>query len=119
MIIYSNELKIVYIIELTCSSEDNFAEAEERKIRRDKPLVVDIELGGIWKAKYFTVEVGVRGFYNNTVPRLCNALGFTKKMKTDMCNKTAEIGLKASYTIWLSRKNQQWSEQYELVQLSK
>jgi hypothetical protein len=61
------------MIELTCGNEENFEDQRARKLRRYEQLLVEIETAG-WKGDLFTVEVGCRGFYHDTLPRIYNYL---------------------------------------------
>ena len=67
VVVYSNTLKVVYLIELTCGDESNFESQRARKEARYQQLLADICATG-WKAQLFTVEVGCRGLHHNTLP---------------------------------------------------
>jgi len=114
VVIYSNKLKKVYLMELTCGNEQNFAAQEKRKLQRYKELVDQIENNG-WKCKLQTVEVGVRGIYNQSLQTFLNHLDVKMKDKKKACAKIAEISLRASYTIYLCRNNNVWTDDWELV----
>ena len=70
VVVYSKTLRQVIMIQLTCGNEENFVDQRARKlIRRYEQLLVEIERAG-WKGHLFTVEVGCRGFYHDTLPRI-------------------------------------------------
>jgi hypothetical protein len=60
IVIYSETLRRVILIELTCGNEENFEDQKARKHckqRRYEQLLVEIETAG-WNGDLFTVEVG-------------------------------------------------------------
>jgi hypothetical protein len=59
------------MIVLTCGNEENFEDQRAGKLKTYEQLLVDIETAG-WKGYLFTVEVGCRGFYHDTLPRIFN-----------------------------------------------
>ncbi|XP_063677760.1 sushi, von Willebrand factor type A, EGF and pentraxin domain-containing protein 1-like [Bolinopsis microptera] len=101
-------------MELTCGNEQNFADQEKRKMKRYQQLTEEIEANG-WACKLQTVEVGARGIYNYSLPTFMNHLNVNNKEKKKACMKIAEISLRASYTIYLSRNNTIWTDDWELV----
>ena len=60
-------------MELTCGSEQNFADQEKRKMKRYQQLTEEIEANG-WACKLQTVEVGARGIYNYSLQTFMNHL---------------------------------------------
>ena len=62
------------------------------------------------------VEVGCRGFYYETLPRVFNFLNIPRTKKKRALNKAAVVSLKGSYTIWLSRYNKTWSDNWQLAE---
>ncbi|XP_063675902.1 uncharacterized protein LOC134812422 [Bolinopsis microptera] len=115
VVIYSNTLRKVILIELTCGNEENFEDQRSRKEKRYEELMVEIETAG-WEGYLFTVEVGCRGFYHHTLPRIFNFLNITRAKKKRALNTTAVVSLKGSYTIWLSRYNKTWSDNWQLAE---
>ena len=113
-VVYSDTLKTVILIELTCGDESNFESQRARKDTRYQQLLADISAKG-WKARLFTVEVGCRGMYHHTLPHLFNFFDIPRHQKKKALNEVAVIALRCSYTIWLSRDNRIWSSNYELV----
>ncbi len=114
IVVYSDKLKIVFLLELTCGDESNFEDQRARKENRYNQLLADIDAAG-WSAKLFTFEVGCRGFYHHTLPHLFNFFELPRHQKKKALNEVAVIALRCSYTIWLSRDNRIWSSNYELV----
>ena len=86
-----------------------------RKLRIYEQLLVEIETAG-WEGDLFTVEVGCRGFCHETLPRIFNFLNIPRAKKKRALNKAAVVSLKGSYTIWLSRYNKTWSDNWQLAE---
>ena len=109
IVVYSDELKTVFLVELTCGDESNFEDQRARKESRYQQLLVEIESAG-WSTKLFTVEVGCRGLYHHTLPRLFNFFGIPRQLKKKALSEIAMIALRCSYTIWLARDNKIWTD---------
>ena len=60
IVLYSNTLIVVYLIELKCGDESNFEIQRARKEARYQQLGADI-CATRWEAQLFAVEVGCRG----------------------------------------------------------
>ena len=115
IVVWSDLLKEVILIELTCGDESNFSDQVVRKeARYNRELVPGIINSG-WKTKLFTVEVGCRGFWHHTVPSLFNYFGLAKKRKKQALEDAALTALRCSYTIWLARDNRKWSVCYDMT----
>ena len=115
IVVWSESLKEVILIELTVGDESNFSDQVARKeVRYNKALIPGITAGG-WRAALFTVEVGCRGFWHHTVPALLNHLGFPKRKKKQVLEEAALTALRCSYAIWLARNNRIWSINYYLI----
>ena len=112
--VYSIKYKICVMIELTVGDESNFEAQRMRKEIRYEQLLAQCESAG-WSTKLFTVEVGCRGLYHHTLPRLFNYFKIPRQRKRKALNDAAITALRCSYTIWLSRDNKVWSGNYELV----
>ena len=115
IVVYSDNIKSVILIELTCGDETNFEDQRARKEERYNGLLAEIEHAG-WSAKLFTIEIGCKGFYHDTAPRLFNFFAINRKTKKNALNEAALTALKASYTIWLSRNNKTWCETRNLTE---
>lgn len=115
IVVWSENLKEVILIELTCGDESNFSDQVVRKeARYNRELIPGIESNG-WKAKLFTVEIGCRGFWHHTVPALFNYFGLAKRKKKQALDEAALVALRCSYTIWLARDNRKWSICYDMA----
>ena len=118
VVIFSLKIKRVLIMELTCGNEENFSNQHQRKSEKYQELCHCVEKAG-WTCKLITVEVGCRGLYNDSLLQFYNAVGISPREKKKSSERAAEIALRASYTIYLSRTNKIWSDNWELVQVPK
>ena len=98
VVIFSNQLKKVMIMELTCGNEENFSDQKSYKTRKYQQLVHEIGMND-WSCKLLTVEMGCRGIYNDSLPAFYNSIGIKTREKKKACQKAAEVALRASYTI--------------------
>ncbi|XP_063683646.1 uncharacterized protein LOC134818144 [Bolinopsis microptera] len=115
IVVWSDSLREVVLIELTCGDESNFSDQVARKeARYNRELIPGIDGCG-WKALLFTVEIGCRGFWHHTVPALFNYFGLAKRTKNKALNEAALVALRCSYTIWLARDNKKWSTCYDIA----
>ena len=111
--IYSPSEKQGIIIELTVPAEENFAQANLRKKVKYEDLIQEGQDAG-WELKYFPVEVGSRGFTNNTLRTCFKFFGLTNKEIKKALDSVARTALRATYTLWLARNNKQFGS-WELV----
>ena len=91
IVLYSNTLIMVYLIELTCGDENNF----ESQRARYQQLLADV-CATWWKAQLFTVEVGCQGLYHHTVPHLLNFFNIPRHRKMKVLNEVEMIALRCS-----------------------
>ncbi|XP_072051487.1 uncharacterized protein [Amphiura filiformis] len=113
--VYSPSDKQGIIIELTVPAEENLAQANLRKKMNYEDLIQEGQEAG-WELKYFPVEVGSRGFTNNTL-RNCFSFkffGLTNKETKKALDTVARTALRAIYTLWLARNNRHFVN-WELV----
>ncbi len=114
IVVYSDAIKCAVLIELTCGNEENFEDQRYRKEKRYQLLMESVQDAG-WTGYLLTVEVGCRGFYHHTLPRVFNFFNLKRSRKKATLNTAAVVALKASYTIWLSRYNKIWCDNWELA----
>ena len=101
--IYLPSEKQRVIIELTVPTEENIVHANFRKKKlKYKYLIQEVQSAG-WELKYFPVEVGLRGFTNNTLHTCFKFFGLTNKETRKALDSVARTALRATYTLWLAR----------------
>ena len=89
--IYSTSEKKCVVIELTVPAEENLAQANNRKKCKYADLIHECQEAG-WDVRYFPVEVGSRGFTNQTLRACFKYLDLSNKeirLAIDEISKTA------------------------------
>ena len=112
--IYSTTEKKCVVIELTVPAEENFAQANSRKKCKYADLIHECQEAG-WEVKYFPVEVGSRGFTNQTLRSCFKYLDLSNKETRKAIDDISKTALRATYTIWLARSNKMFGS-WELVE---
>ena len=107
IVIWSNTAKIVLWAELTCPSEDNISDAQQRKAERYSDLAQQSREAG-WTVFDFTIEVAARGCVAPTFNRFLRIIGFSPKQVRSMVNSAATTVARGSYAIFLASKNKSW-----------
>ena len=102
LIVFSNSMKRIIIIELTCPCEENMESWHSIKLSKYLPLV-DVTRRSGWPVDLFAVEVGARGYCSRSVPLCLKKLGFTNKEAFLVSCQLGDTSMKASFCIWLSR----------------
>ena len=111
IIMWSDTLRLVVILELTVPAEVNVQAANTRKRSRYGGLSSEIQLttndeGVGWKVSVFPVEVTVRGFIARSVHTLLKTLGLPCKKR--LKNNLSKMAVRGSYVIWQNRDNVRW-----------
>uniref|UniRef100_A0A1A8S175 Reverse transcriptase domain-containing protein n=1 Tax=Nothobranchius rachovii TaxID=451742 RepID=A0A1A8S175_9TELE len=107
MVITSESIKQVVILELTVSWEDCIEETHERKRAKYAELSLECWNNG-WKVCCEPVEVGCRGFAGNSLLRTLKLLG-VRGLQLKKATKTIlEAAERASRWLWI-RRGDPWS----------
>ena len=107
IVIYSNSLRLVLLVELTCPCEERFQEAHSEKSLRYRDLVEEIKGNG-WDCLCFPVEVGARGYCSTYLKGCLRKLGLGKKRTNNALKEAGDTALRSSYWIWLAREQMKW-----------
>ena len=102
IVLWSQTVTTVLLIELTAPHEDRIDETHERKRLNYQELVEQCQAKG-WKAWCFPVEVGCRGFPAQSVWRTLGMLGITGRERKNIIKETGVQAEKASLWIWCKR----------------
>ena len=97
--IYSTSEKRCVVIELTVRAEENLGQANNRKKCKYADLIHECQEAG-WDVRYFPVEVGSRGFTNQTLRACFKYLDLSNKEIRLAIDEISKTALRA-YTIWL------------------
>ena len=105
--IFSNSLRKVILIELTCPCE-NMESWHCTKINKSSALKTIIESKG-WCVELFAVEVGARGYCSRSVLCCFKKLGLNNKLIRNTIKKLSKSSMECSFCIWLARNNKEWT----------
>ena len=106
--IFSNSLRKVILIELTCPCEENMESWHGTKINKYSALKTIIESKG-WCVELFAVEVGARGYCSKSVLCCFKKLGFNNALIRNSIRKLSKSFMECSFCIWLARNNKDWT----------
>jgi len=106
IVLWSKSSRQVILVELTVPWEARLEEAHERKLAKYQQLVADIQDKN-WRAWYFPVEVGCRGFVAQSFWRALGSLGLTGPGRRSLVGKVERQAEEASGWIWRKR-DEQW-----------
>ena len=108
IVIYSSILSVVIMIELTSPAEENIEKWRKEKSTKYNMVAEYIKDGGIWKPYVFTIEVGARGYVNNTINKTCRILGIDSKATASLIKDASRTAIRTSHFIWINRNNKVW-----------
>lgn len=105
LVLRSETLKKIVLLELTVPSEHNVSAAHERKTARYLALTRDLAVKG-WTVELVPFEVGSIGFLTRSYHAMTRLLGIGSKTLSTSISDTV---LRCSYWIFLSRGDQVWT----------
>ena len=107
--IFSNSLRMVFLIELTCPCEENMESWHSTKINNYLALKTVIESNG-WCVELFAVELGhATGYCSKPVLCCFKKLGFNNTCIRNTIKKLSKSSMECSFCIWLARNNEHWN----------
>ena len=106
--IFSNNLRKVILIELTCPCKENMESWHSTKISKYLPLKIIVDSNG-WCVELFTVEVGARGYCSKSFLCCVKKLGFKNTLIRNTIKKLSKSSMKCLFCIWLARNNKDWT----------
>ena len=107
IVIFSDSLRTVILIELTCPAEENIADARLRKSVKYTPLKKQI-MDNEWKCHLWTIEVGVRGLVAGSVRRCLRKLGFKNSDIRSLMRNVSVCVSRCSFAIYKSLRVTEW-----------
>ena len=107
IVIFSNKLKRVILIELNCPCEENMEAWHNAKVNKYMPLKIVTENNG-WNVDLFAVEVGARGYCSRSVLCCFKSLGLRNRTINTTIKQLSKCSMECSFCIWLAR-NKAWS----------
>ena len=117
IVVWSESLKKVYIIELTCPAEEGINNAAVRKQVRYDELKTSINSRTVWTATVITIEAGARGFVGFSMRRFLSSMGFKSRANSKLCNTISNVAAHCSYAIYLASSTVQWDRKKPLLSL--
>ena len=103
IILRSNSIRQLVIIELTVPWEDNLQEAHEYKAAKYADLVESVKAKG-WQVVYHPVEVGARGFPASSLRRLFIEAGLSSLRCKQAIRAISSSAEESSRWLWLRRE---------------
>ena len=98
IVIFSNSLKRVILIELTCPCEEDMESWHSIKLTKYSALVESILLNG-WCVDLFAIEVGARGCCSRSATTCLKRLGFGNKLAFSTAKTLGHKSMKSSLYI--------------------
>ena len=111
--IFSNVLRKVILIELTCPCEENMESWHSTKINKYLALKATIESNG-WSVELFAVEVSARGYCPKSILGYLKKLGFNNTLTRNNIKHFSKSSMECSFCIWLARNNKEWTSTINL-----
>ena len=112
IVIYSEQKRMVMMLELTVCEESNMHTSHDRKARRYEELEFECIRNG-WSASVWPVEVGCRGFASNGLLPSLYRLG-ARRSKAKLIEKLAcGVAERASFHLWLRRQDKSWGAPHD------
>ena len=105
IVIWSEDTKKVFLIELTVPWEEAMDEAHERKLERYALLQEECISNG-WRCQVRPVEVGCRGFVGKSTKALLSAFGFGGRDLNSQVKQLSDAAEAASRWLWLKRRDE-------------
>ena len=106
--IFSNNLRKVILIELTCPCEENMESWHSTKINKYLAIKTTIESNG-WCVELYAVEFGARGYCSRSALCCFKKLGFNNTPLRKTITKLSKSSMECSFCIWLARNNKDWT----------
>ena len=99
IVIWSDTVKLVIIVELAVPWEENMEEDFERKKLRNEKLNIECEDKG-WACQVMPIEVGCRGFIGWTTTSYLTRLGLTNRARRRATQQLQTAAERASSWFW-------------------
>ena len=111
IVLYSNQLKLVFHIELTCPGEERLHVSYDKKMLSYGPgsALHSKCLENGWKAFCFPVEVGVRGYANTSLGTCLKKLGIGKQKVRKIIRDAGDTALRCSFWLCVLRDQKEWT----------
>ena len=108
VVIFSNSLRRVILLELTCPCEENMSSWHATKLSKYGSLI-EIIRNNNWSVDLFAVEVGARGFASKSLKYTLQKLGLPNNLISQTTRALGQISMKCSFYIWMHRNSKEWT----------
>ena len=108
VVIFSNFLRRVILLELTCPCEENMSSWHSTKLSKYGSLV-EIIRNNNWSVDLFAVEVGARGFASYSLKSTLQKLGLPNNLLRQTIKALGKISMECSFYIWMHRNSKEWT----------
>ena len=108
IVLYSDSLQTIILVDLTCRAEENIADARLRKSVKYTPLKQQIVDNG-WNCHLWTIEVGARGLVAGSVRRCLQRLGFKNTVARSLIRNVSVCVSRCSFALYKSYRVQKWT----------
>ena len=108
VVIYSNTLKHVILLELTCPCEENMECWHSTKLSKYSALVHIIRSKN-WSVDIFAIEVGARGYPSHSLHSSLRKLGLPNKTTKESVKRLGKVSMESSFYIWMHRNSKEWT----------
>ena len=112
IVLWSDNVKKVVLVELTVPWEENIEEAYERKKAKYESLRAECEDRG-WSSVVLPVEVGCRGFVGRSTTKFLSLLGVSGRKKKTIIARLQQTAEKSSCWIWSKAKIRQENDEMD------
>ena len=112
IVLWSDQIKKVVLVELTVPWEENIEEAYERKKARYEDLRAECEDNG-WSCVLLPVEVGCRGFVGRSTTKFLSLLGVSGRKKKTVIASLQKTAERSSRWIWSKAKIRQENDELD------
>ena len=110
IVLYSQNLHRVLLVELTCPAEEGIAAAHTRKLISYTPLknAINDDSENKFLASIHTIEVGARGFVAHSLPRFLRGIGMSKRKSSALCKSVSRVASTCTHAIFNAKTNKHW-----------
>lgn len=107
LLIWSDDLKRLLVVELTVPCEENINSWHTNKIDRYLKDAVAAQACG-WDTDIFAIEIGARGFVAGSLVPMLKAINYPSSQKSNLLNNISRIALECSTLLFFRRHAPHW-----------
>ena len=108
VVIFSNCLRWVVLLELTCPSKENMPSCHATKVSKYSSLL-ELIRNNKWYVDLFAIEFGACGFPSNSLKSCLQKLGLPNKLMQQTIIRLGRVSMESSFCIWMHRNSKEWT----------